>query len=83
MTRKQGGKLKSISAVTRIEVSFIEECVEHGVLAQFSAPELARVRRLRRLCRDLDVDVFAGSIIVELLERTESLRQELDRLKRS
>ena len=37
-------------------------------------------RHLQRLCRGLDLDVFAGAIIVELLEQMEALRRELDRV---
>lgn len=41
--------------------------------------QLARLRRLRRICRSLDIDVYAGSIIVDLLERMDELQHELER----
>ncbi len=45
------------------------------------ASEQARSRRLRRICLSLELDAFAGEIIVDLLERLEELQRDLDRLR--
>jgi len=83
--------LRVLAEHVSIEVEFLRECVEHGALpaaeltedpGTLSPAALARLRRLRRLCRDLDLDVFAGSIIVELLEQLEALRRDRDRPRR-
>ncbi|MBI5246902.1 MAG: hypothetical protein HY923_06945 [Elusimicrobia bacterium] len=43
--------------------------------------EQIRSRRLRRICLHLEVDEFAGLIIVDLLERMEELQRDLERLR--
>jgi len=74
--------LRALSAHLRIDVEFLEQVSAHGETLPdpraASPAELARLRRLQRLCRALDLDVFAGAIIVELLERAESLARELE-----
>ena len=41
----------------------------------------ARLRRIQRLCRGLDLDVFAGSIVVDLLEKIDEMERDLERLR--
>jgi len=77
---KKKPALKAVATRLSVEVSFLQECFEHGAvpaehLPELSAAELARLRRLQRLCESLDVDVYAGSIIVALLEELEELRR--------
>ncbi|PIP82113.1 MAG: hypothetical protein CO113_04180 [Elusimicrobia bacterium CG_4_9_14_3_um_filter_62_55] len=72
--------------VTRIEAAFIEECLECGAVelkgsdpgsVEITPSHLAKLRRLQRICRDLDVDILAGSIIVDLLDRVDEMEREL------
>jgi chaperone modulatory protein CbpM len=48
----------------------------------FRSRDVLRIRKLLRLCRDLEVSHAAGSIIVDLLERVERLERELNELRR-
>jgi len=48
--------------------------------AELTPSQLVRLRRLERICRSLDIDVFAGCIIVDLLDRADQLESELERL---
>lgn len=74
-----------------LEVEFLTIAVQVGVVApdelQGEPPALsparsARLRRLRRLCAALDLDVYAGAIIVDLLERVEEMQRDLERRRR-
>jgi len=77
-----------LAAVLEIESDFLEECARYGAIrledlpegaTEVTASEQARLRRLRRICSDLEIDICAGSIIVDLLERMEELQRELER----
>lgn len=77
-------RLELLAAHLELESDFLRLCAEHGVLHVEELPDdplalppdrLARLRRLQRLCRALDIDVFAGEIIVDLLERLEELER--------
>lgn len=48
----------------------------------FQSRDVARIQRLLRLCRDLDVPHGAGCIIVDLIERVERLEREIAQLRR-
>lgn len=83
-------RFQLLATVMEIESSFLEQCVRHGALSLEDLPEdiaevapaqLSRLRRLQRICRDLDIDVFAGCIIVDLLDRMAGLQQEVERLR--
>lgn len=78
--------VRALSAHLRIDVEFLEQVAAHGEPLPdpraASPAELARLRRLQRLCRALDLDVFAGALVVELLERAESLSRELEDRRR-
>ena len=90
MKRAASKTLVVLAARLEIDVEFLRECERHGALrfnertkdAAFSPLESARLRRLQRLCRGLDLDVFAGAIIVDLLERLDALNRDLDRVRR-
>ena len=78
--------LESLAGELHLKVEFVRLCVLHGVvsveeLRMAPAAHRARMRRLQRLCRDLEVDVFAGSIIVGLLDRLDDLASELEHLR--
>ena len=88
MSSERAARLETLAAEFEIELEFLRLCVEEGAVREEdlapeppapSAAALARLRRLQRLCRSLDVDVFAGSIIVDLLERLEDMRRDLER----
>lgn len=83
-------RLLLLAAVVEIESDFLGECVRQGALGQEDLPEdpaelspsqLARLRRIQRICRGLDVDVYSGCIIAELVDRMEGLQRELERLR--
>ena len=72
-----------------LEREFLVLCVSHGVVRADELGDLdvvpparrAKLRRLQRLCRSLDVDVFAGAIIVDLLERLDEMERDLEFLR--
>ena len=83
-------RLQMLARVMEIESAFLEQCVRHGAVrledlpedrAEFPPSELARLRRLQRICHSLDIDVFAGCIIVDLLDRMDKLQDELEQLR--
>ncbi|MFA6091478.1 MAG: chaperone modulator CbpM [Elusimicrobiota bacterium] len=80
-------RLVTLAALMGIESDFLEECVLYEVIdledsseisSGLSPSQSARLRRLQRLCRSLDIDVFAGCIILDLLDRMEELQREID-----
>jgi hypothetical protein len=85
MSAKRDAKLEALAADFEIEIEFLELAVQEGAVREeelrqeaHAAAALARLRRLQRLCASLDLDVYAGSIIVDLLERLERLQEELE-----
>lgn len=48
----------------------------------FRARDVYRIQKLQRLCRDLEITLAAGCIIVDLIDRVERLEQELSELRR-
>lgn len=83
-------RLQMLAAILEIESAFLEQCVHYGAVrleelpedrAEFTPSQLARLRRLQRICRSLDIDVFAGCIIVDLLDRMDGMEHELERLR--
>lgn len=46
-----------------------------------NSAEHARNLRVRRLCLSLELDEFAGLIIVDLLERMEDMQRDLERMR--
>ena len=85
-------KLKALSEFLELESDFLEACLrwedegwEELLAGSAEVPPAlpARLRRIRRLCGGLDLDVFAGSLIVDLIERLEAMQRELERLRSS
>lgn len=79
-----------LAAVVEIEPEFLEQCVRCGAIQASELPEgdtwlapaqLSRLRRLERLSRGLEIDIYAAGVIVGLLERMEILQAELDRAR--
>ena len=89
MSAKRDAGLEALAADFEIEIEFLELAVHEGAVREeelrqeaHAAAALARLRRLQRLCASLDLDVYAGSIIVDLLERLEHMQEELERHRR-
>jgi len=89
MNPKPKKKTRIPAELGEIEFDFLEQCVRLGAVEWRGFPDkppelppsaLARLRRLQRICRSLELDVFAGSIIVDLLERMEEMQRDLERL---
>lgn len=83
-------RLRMLAALLEIESAFLEQCVQYGAVrleelpedqTEFTPSQLARLRRLQRICRSLDIDVFAGCIIADLLGRIDGMEHELERLR--
>ena len=83
-------RLQMLAAIMELESTFLVQCVRCGAIrledlsedrAEFSSSQLARLRRLQRICRSLDIDVLAGCIIVDLLDRMDKLQGELEQLR--
>ena len=64
-----------------IEAGWIEPVVAREECFLFRRQDVYRTRKLVRLCRDLELGTLAGSIIVDLLQRIESLEQEVRQLR--
>lgn len=84
------GRWELLAAVVEVEPAFLEQCVLCGAIRAEELPEegaglapaqLARLRRLERLSRGLEIDVYAAAVIVDLLERVEALQAELERAR--
>jgi hypothetical protein len=83
-------RFEILAARLELEHDFLLLCVSHGVLRADELDErpdvlpparLAKLRRLQRLCRGLDIDVYAGAIIVDLLERLDEMERDSERLR--
>ena len=77
--------------LTGLHPSFVGELIELGWLAPqrtsgsdylFRQRDVYRVKKLSRLCGDLDINAVGGSIIVDLVERVEELQQRVRELER-
>lgn len=77
--------------LTELHPSFVGELIELGWLCPRGGPgsgylfvtrDVYRVRKLSRLCRDLDINPVGGSIIVDLVERIEELDARVRELER-
>lgn len=77
--------------LTGLHPSFVGELIELGWLAPqrtegsvylFRQRDVYRVKKLSRLCADLEINPVGGSIIVDLLERIEGLEKRVRDLER-
>jgi len=87
--------LHEIALRCGVEQSFVEQLVEFGIIesqriestapdaGKYSGEVTLRVQRCVRLQRDLGVNLEGAAVIVELLERIESLEHELRGLRRT
>ena len=77
--------------LTGLHPSFVGELIELGWLSPRGGPDsgylfvsrdVYRVRKLSRLCHDLDINPVGGSIIVDLVERIETLETRVRELEK-
>lgn len=82
--------LADLCARTRLDESFVVECVEHGVahvggqevLAwRFSMTAILRLQKAWRLHRDLELQVSSLALVLDLLEERDQLQQEIEDLR--
>lgn len=81
-------RFEELAAILGIETSFLRQCVWYEAIrledlrqerAELPPAQVARLRRLQRICHTLDIDVFAGCIIVDLVDRIDELQREPNR----
>lgn len=65
-----------------IDLGWVEPARTSQGLYLFRMREVYRARKLQRLCLDLEVPLLAGTIIVDLLERIETLEAKVRELER-
>jgi chaperone modulatory protein CbpM len=65
-----------------IELGWIEPAMSSGESYLFTLRDVYRIRKLMRLCSDLDINLSGGCVVVDLLERIERLEQKLRELER-
>jgi len=77
--------------LTGVQPGVVGELIELGWLSPqltrdeqylFRSRDVYRVRKLDRLCADLDISLAGASIIVDLLERIDSLENRVRELER-
>jgi hypothetical protein len=78
----------ALAAAAGITVESLDRLVSAGLVeppspetGEFTAAGAARLRRMLRLHHDLDLDLEAAAIVVDLLERLERLEDEIARLR--
>lgn len=81
--------LQQVLSGCQLEVAFVVECVDVGVADargpqtqwRFNASSRARLLKAWRLHRDLDLQVGALPLVLDLLEEVDSLRHEAEHLR--
>ena len=67
-----------ISAIRHLRALGLIEGEETGGELRYSEAEVTQLRRIRRLQRDLGVNLAGVEVILRLLKRLEAVRQELE-----
>ncbi len=89
--RSQRITFAQLQELTGLHPSVVGELIELGWITPertsedtylFRAKDLYRLRKLDRICRDFDLPVHGASIIVDLLERIDSLETKVRELNR-
>lgn len=65
-----------------IELGWLAPVVTHGEQYLFTVRDVYRMRKHARLCRDFELPVLAGTIMVDLLERIEQLELQVEEMTR-
>src|SRR5437660_4046263 len=68
----------SIGAIRHLRTLGLIEGEETGAGLRYSEEEVTRLRRVRRLQRDLGVNLAGVEVIVHLLKRIEALQHDLE-----
>jgi chaperone modulatory protein CbpM len=76
--------LEDFARACGTQVEVVRELVAEGLVTpvgpeRFGGEELARVRRIRRLQRDFEVNLLGVAVMLDLLDEMERLRAELIR----
>ena len=81
--------LADLSRACHVRVEWIVELVDEGILEprgestarwQFAGTSLRRARTVRRLQRDLDINLAGAALALQLMDEIESLRTRLHRV---
>jgi hypothetical protein len=79
---------EALARLAGIDAPALARVVDMGVIeetswgsGEFTAAEAARLKRTLRLQHDLELDVVAAAIVVDLLQRLERVEAELIRLR--
>jgi chaperone modulatory protein CbpM len=80
-------ELEAFAAACGIEVEFVRELVDEGLLQpaveqpawRFGGEELARARRICRLQRDFEANLQSVAVMLDLIDEIERLRAQLRR----
>ena len=67
-----------IGAIRHLRALGLIEGEETGGEVRYSEEEVAQLRRIRRLQRDMGVNLAGVEVILRLLQRLETLHQELE-----
>ncbi len=64
-----------------VEMGWVETVRVSDDNYHFPEREIFRVQKLMRICRDFELPTIGGTIIVDLLERIESMEKEIIQLR--
>ncbi|MFP4167812.1 MAG: chaperone modulator CbpM [Desulfonatronovibrionaceae bacterium] len=65
-----------------IEMDWVDSVCTRNNDFLFPEPEIFKVRKLVRLCKDFELSTVGGIIIVDLLQQIEDLQREVRELRR-
>ncbi len=83
--------LAELCRASRLSAERLLECVEYGIIEpvdrsprqwRFSGVCLHRIQSVRRLERDLGINLAGAALVLDLLDEIDSLRARLRRLER-
>ncbi len=77
--QKTGVSPQSLSEL--VEMGWVETVNISDESYHFPEREIFRVQKLMRICRDFEIPTIGGIIIVDLLERIESMEKEISQLR--
>jgi len=65
-----------------VEMGWVESVRTSPKSYHFPEKEVFRVQKVMRICRDFELPTIGGVIVVDLLERIDSMEQEIRQLRR-